>query len=330
MGEEWISASDIEKYGYCPLSWWLHEKEEEIVSEKLKKGKEKHEEFSKELDDVKKKEEESGYIENLVLWLAVASTVVSIMGLTFFRSDQFLSEIIIVNALIWVLAATFFLFSSETGIFKGEELRIERIILIFAIGSTILAVYSLTLSISDFQFARLAQIISLFWLAGATYWLKRSIVLRNEAEDKRRELSVEQGDVEYVDREKEKSRMLESEEFRLRGRPDYILKVEDDTVPVEVKTGRVPKGPFFSHVLQIAAYCFLVEQDTGNSPPYGVVKYGDEEFEVEFDESLKDLLLEKLDDMREALEEEDVHRNHSREGKCKNCSRRDICPESLV
>lgn len=97
-----------------------------------------------------------------------------------------------------------------------------------------------------------------------------------------------------------------------------------------MKTGRVPRGPFFSHILQVAAYCLLLEEEQGEAPPFGIVKYGDKEFEVDYDESLKELLIKKVEEMREAKETGEVHRNHNREGKCLHCSRRDICPERLV
>jgi CRISPR-associated exonuclease Cas4 len=60
------------------------------------------------------------------------------------------------------------------------------------------------------------------------------------------------------------------------------------------------------------------------------VKYGQAaEFEVEYGEEQKRLLESMLGKMRDALQTEDVHRNHDRPGKCANCSRREGCPERL-
>ena len=64
--------------------------------------------------------------------------------------------------------------------------------------------------------------------------------------------------------------------------------------------------------------------------PYGILRYEGIEHEIEFSEELEVLLLSKLREMRTLMINNDVHRNHSREGKCRNCSRRDICPERLV
>ncbi len=329
MSEEWISASDIEKFGYCPLSWWLS-RDEDVTNEDLQRGTEEHNEIGEILGDVKEKEEHSHKIEHIVLWLAVAASVVSIMGLTLFQPARYLYQILIVVSLIWLLAAVFFLYVSETGLFSGDRFTFERIILIFAMVATILGVYSLTLPLSDELFARVAQILSLSWLIGASYWLKRSLALTEEASEKRKLLDVREGAVKYVDRLKKKAKLLSSETYRLRGRPDYILEIDGENIPVEVKTGRTPKGPFFSHILQIAAYCLLLEEETGTPPSYGIVKYGETEFEIDYDETLKELLIAKLDEMRKLTLSGDVHRNHNREGKCRFCSRRKICPESLV
>ena len=330
MDKEWISASDVEKFGYCPLSWWLSESEGDTDDKNLQEGQERHSEITEEIGELKDKEEISQKLENLVLWLAVAATVLSITGLTFLRPEGFLSPIIRVNALIWLLAATFFLYMSEKGVIEDNDFKVERIILIFAMVATGLGIISITLPIFNDTLARLAQIISLSWLIGASYWLKRTITLSQEAKDKRKRLDMDEGEVDYVDVTKEKSKMFSSEKYHLRGRPDYIIKKDGDRIPVEIKTGRVPKGPFFSHIIQSAAYCLLIEEETGKAPPYGLIKYGDNEFEIDYDESLKELLVNKMEDMREIYKTKDAHRNHDRKGKCKNCSRREICPESLV
>ncbi|MFW6144446.1 MAG: CRISPR-associated protein Cas4, partial [Candidatus Natronoplasma sp.] len=114
MDEEWISASDIEKFGYCPLSWWLSRtKEEEPEDEKLDKGEEKHKEIGEALKDVQKKEKDLKLVENIILVLAISATVTSIVGLTFLYTEDVFSRIFIALSLIWLLAATFFLFMSE-------------------------------------------------------------------------------------------------------------------------------------------------------------------------------------------------------------------------
>ncbi|MFW6048134.1 MAG: CRISPR-associated protein Cas4 [Candidatus Natronoplasma sp.] len=331
MEKDWISASDIEKFGYCPLSWWLsREKEKDVTSKKLEEGEKEHRDIGEKFDNLKVKEQKLKLIENIILGLASLTTIVSVLGVSFLTSDDLFSNIFIVLALTWLLAAAFFLFIDER--YKGliQKTELERIVLIFAMIATMLSVFSFSIPIQNLFIAQIAQLLSLSWLIGASYWLKHSLKIKSETERERGYLKLEEEKIKYVDKLEKRSKLLKSEKYKLRGKPDLILEKDGNLVPVEVKTGRVPEGPFFSHVLQIAAYCLLVEEDMGEKPPYGLIRYGDTEFDIDYDEDLKELLLEKLKDMRLYIKNEDVHRNHNREGKCRNCSRRDICEESLI
>ncbi|MDG6221472.1 MAG: Dna2/Cas4 domain-containing protein, partial [Candidatus Thermoplasmatota archaeon] len=86
----------------------------------------------------------------------------------------------------------------------------------------------------------------------------------------------------------------------------------------------------FSHILQLSAYCFLVEEAYKRIPPYGIIRYGQTEFQIEYTPEMKQMVIEKANEMREKLVTGDVHRNHGRESKCRYCSRRSVCPERLA
>lgn len=329
MEKEWISASDVEKFGYCPLSWWLS-REKKVENETLKEGKDQHKEIGEELGNIKEKENRLKLLENLVLGIAIASTIISIFGMTLITTEDLFARIFIIIALIWLLSATFFLYISEKHRRLAERIQSERIVLIFAMIATMFSGFSFTLPIRDELIAQTIQVVTLSWLIVACYWLQDSLKIKGETKRKKEEMDIENSEIKYVDDLEEESELLKSEKHRLRGRPDLVLEKEGKPVPVEVKTGRVPEGPFFSHILQIAAYCLLIEEDMGTKPPYGLIRYGETEFDIDYDEDLRELLLEKLDDMREHIEEDEAHRNHNREGKCRNCSRRKICDEALV
>jgi CRISPR-associated exonuclease Cas4 len=81
--------------------------------------------------------------------------------------------------------------------------------------------------------------------------------------------------------------------------------------------------------MQLTAYLLLVEENY-DVPQYGLLMYGSNVYRIEYEEDLKKVLLQKVDEMRRALETGEVHRNHNRPGKCRHCSRRDICPERLA
>ena len=87
--------------------------------------------------------------------------------------------------------------------------------------------------------------------------------------------------------------VLVSARHRLEGRPDALRRTPDGRlVPVEVKSRTAPRaGPARSHCVQIWAYCLLVEETTGRSPPFGVLRYADREVRVRWDAAARGELL---------------------------------------
>jgi len=65
---------------------------------------------------------------------------------------------------------------------------------------------------------------------------------------------------------------LISARYGLSGRPDCLVRVDDGVVPVELKSGRSPRSgrPYEGHMLQLAAYCLLVEDVCQAFVPYGL------------------------------------------------------------
>jgi CRISPR-associated exonuclease Cas4 len=101
-------------------------------------------------------------------------------------------------------------------------------------------------------------------------------------------------------------------------------------VPVEVKSGAAPEQPYPAHVLQLAAYCLLVEEQEGQSPPYGILKYGDRAFEIDYAPALRDELLDTLAAIRRDLHARDVDRSHDDPARCLGCGYRDHCEQRLA
>lgn len=325
-----ISAADIEKYGYCPLSWILSWNQEKRGNSSLRNGQRRHEEIAQSVYHARKLELKAVTMERVVLWCAVIATLIAVFGIELLPSDNKpeLSGILLVVSLIWILASLIFLQAAFRTPVKDKSLGYERIILIFAIAAVILAINAVVLLEEiDETIALWLEAISLTWLILASFFLQRSITFSHAARNLKRELNID-GVIEYIDLNG--SRLLTSEKFGITGRPDYVLMVNDLPIPVEEKTGRTPKGPLFSHILQVAAYCLLLEETMDKSVPYGVLKYGTDQHVIEFDASLKKTLLEKIDEMRRIADGAPAHRNHNRPNKCMNCSRRNVCPEKLV
>ncbi len=86
---------------------------------------------------------------------------------------------------------------------------------------------------------------------------------------------------------------LRSERYRLVGRPDELRRLSDGRlVPVELKSRSTPpRGPTPSHVVQVRAYCLLVEETAGVPPPYGILRYSDGEFRVRWGDRARAELL---------------------------------------
>jgi CRISPR-associated exonuclease Cas4 len=125
-------------------------------------------------------------------------------------------------------------------------------------------------------------------------------------------------------------RPLFSREFLLTGKPDYLIADGADVIPIEVKSSRAPAQPYPSHLLQLAAYCLLVEECYRRRPPYGIVKYADRAFEVEYTPELEDQLLATLDCMRTDLADGDAPRGHEERRRCQACGYRRWCEQGLA
>ncbi|MDH4122502.1 MAG: CRISPR-associated protein Cas4 [Thermoplasmata archaeon] len=325
-----ISAADIEKFGYCPLSWWLSWNSDTKEREELVNGKERHSRIAENVMAARKLEIQALTTERIVLWFAIIATIIAIFGIDLlpFENEPSISLIMIFMSLIWVLASLIFLQLAFRTPTTDRVLQYEKIILIFAIVAALVAINSVLFLEIDERLAIVLEAISLVWLIVAAYFLERSLTYSHAARQLKKEMDIK-GKIKYVDMED--AELLVSEKYGISGRPDYILIVENSDIPVEVKTGRTPRGPLFSHILQLATYCLLLEEKSGKKVPYGILKYGTDQHVIDFDESLKKTLLQKIAEIREIADgRKAAHRNHNRPVKCTNCSRRDNCPERLA
>ena len=128
-------------------------------------------------------------------------------------------------------------------------------------------------------------------------------------------------------------RPLFSRQYRLTGKPDYLVRSPAGVIPVEVKSGTSPQQPYPAHVLQLAAYCLLVEGQESRAVPYGIIKYADKAFEVDYAPSLQAQVVDTLEAMRHDLRADKrvgVERSHDEPRRCLGCGYRDQCDRRLV
>ena len=141
------------------------------------------------------------------------------------------------------------------------------------------------------------------------------------------------GQIIYADtsRWKRAERPLFSRQHQLTGKPDYLVREGRAVIPVEVKSSHAPvDGPRQGHILQLAAYCLLVEETEGVRPAYGIVKYADQAFGVDNTVELRRTLLAALEAMRRDLARNQSRRSHSDPARCRRCGVRAACDERLA
>ena len=275
MPKQVISASEMERYGYCPLSWYLDLKGIEAEGEEVNTGVEKHKEIGDSLRDLLDEEEKSR---------ETSTTLMTIVGVI-------MTVVTAAMVILWVST-------------DALDQNLGVILLIIGIG----------------------------WMLVASVFLYRLLLSTEKIDQLRDDYKLGEEKIETPDGLTEDTPILKSRKYNLAGRPDYMIKENDLHLPVEVKTGRRPKAPFFSHVLQIGAYCLLSEETFQKSPSHGQIRYGfeNEPHNDEWEPKLKNLVVEKIEEMNDILDGKmEAHRNHKRAGKCNNCSRRKGCPERL-
>ena len=109
------------------------------------------------------------------------------------------------------------------------------------------------------------------------------------------------------------------------------MEIESAIIPVEVKPNRTTPAPRESDVMQLAAYGLLIEETLGQgrATPYGLLKYRDAVFQIDFSEELCADLFELMTTMRRDAAEEDVARSHSDPRRCRACGYRAECEQAL-
>lgn len=149
----------------------------------------------------------------------------------------------------------------------------------------------------------------------------------------RQESGVPDGNIVYNDTEtwRANNDVLHATRLRLVGKPDYLVEQRDGTIiPVEVKSSAAPDRPWDGQVLQLAAYCLLVEENYGVRPPYGILQYRDGAFAIDYTDDLEADLLDVLDEMRAARGEDDPDPGHDDRRRCVGCGVRADCDRRLA
>ncbi|MCS5525716.1 MAG: Dna2/Cas4 domain-containing protein [Candidatus Poseidoniaceae archaeon] len=360
-----VSASDIERHTYCPLSWHLASKGISGVGHAIESGIEKHKEIH-ELMKMYKRARIISFRETTIWsWWFTIILAFTIDAFAFYSIDRYftateLARYLVSLGLIWLSLGISMLilpwremigFGQPTArkmdserkllfkpLFDSSEFRggwseggkIEAGLYFAAIVSTLHGV-ALWWATDREQAGYILLMVALLWTLFAAWRLKQVLLAETQLDLTRDEVGLkEDSDVAYSD-DSSAAELLKDEDTGLRGRPDQIVIIDGEFIPLEQKTGKIPRDPHLSHTMQLLAYLQLVEKNTGSAPPYGVLKYGESSiFQIDWDEEARGKLIDRLTEIQRLMVEGGAKRDHDRPGKCRNCSRKHACSESLA
>jgi CRISPR-associated exonuclease Cas4 len=165
-------------------------------------------------------------------------------------------------------------------------------------------------------------------LLGALLVLAFGVWIRLRVRKDKKAHGVPEGTILYSDLNVPAAALF-SRRFGLVGKPDYIVQKEKGYVPVEVKSGR-GLHPQQNHIFQLAAYCQLLEDASGEFVPEGVLVYNNVPYTIAFDPKMRFDLESVMSSMRDSLKRGLVRRNHEEAGRCRHCSMRRYCSDPLL
>lgn len=172
-------------------------------------------------------------------------------------------------------------------------------------------------------------ILWVIFLIGGVILMLQSRRRYGRAKRARREYGIPDGGITYTDLNRP-AEPLFSSRLGLAGKPDYIVKFEGQYIPVEAKSG-VTEEPYRNHVLQLAAYCILLEETYNRTVPFGVLVYGDgRQFSIPFETNLRREIAGTLGKMRLQLVSGSIKRSHNTVAKCQFCSLRKHCTQKIA
>ena len=363
-----VSASDLERFTYCPMSWYLAKEGASGEGKAVQQGVEKHRVIHGEMREYQ--DALMRMRRSLIIWSWWFGIIIAFMidAFAFLYIDDVLNspiefaKVLSMWSVSCLVAALFSIalpwrnwlgFRQTTNEIREIRKHIESTGLEptwspigylggwFSAGKTeaglllssiIIGIHAIALAAADnkSQAGFVLAVIAFIWTFLATWQLQRSLKAENQMVEHRDKAGLEEGTELIYSDDDQTTNLLTDSTSGLRGRPDQIVIIDGEFIPVEQKTGKVPKKPHQSHRMQLLAYISLVETSTSKSPPYGILRYGASDVhQVFWDKHAKQHLRESIVEIQRLMVEGGAKRNHNRRGKCQNCSRRYACNEAL-
>ena len=363
-----VSASDLERHAYCPLSWSLARDGKTGRGKAIDKGRIKHAEIHQKVENFKLKQNDLR--RALIIWswwftivVMFVTDAIIFTNISDDRTPIDISRYLSILSVVWLIAALFAIYlpwrkwinlpiekSPELQDLKNlDEVAIPRTLQPYGfiggwrqggrveagllMGATIFGLHAIGLMWAEDkeQAGFILVTVAMIWTLLASWQLQRALLADNALEVARINAGLDENtDVAYSDDEATAG-LLVDDLSGLRGRPDQIVIVDGEFIPVEQKTGKIPEKPHKSHKMQLLAYLHLVESTTGRKPPYGVLKYGSENLHtIDWNDENEHQLFSAVKEVQRLMVQGGAERNHNRKGKCESCSRRYACDSSLV
>ena len=363
-----VSASDLERHAYCPLSWSLARDGKTGRGNAIDKGRIKHAEIHQKVENFKLKQNDLR--RALIIWswwftivVMFVTDAIIFTNISDDRTPIDISRYLSILSVVWLIAALLAIYlpwrkwinlpiekSPELQDLKNlDEVAIPRTLQPYGfiggwrqggrveagllMGATIFGLHAIGLMWAEDkeQAGFILVTVAMIWTLLASWQLQRALLADNALEVARINAGLDENtDVAYSDDEATAG-LLVDDLSGLRGRPDQIVIVDGEFIPVEQKTGKIPEKPHKSHKMQLLAYLHLVESTTGRKPPYGVLKYGSENLHtIDWNDENEHQLFSAVKEVQRLMVQGGAERNHNRKGKCESCSRRYACDSSLV
>lgn len=156
-----------------------------------------------------------------------------------------------------------------------------------------------------------------------------SLYFSELAKSIREGIGVPPGEIKYIDSVRViKPKVLYSEKYKLKGKPDMIILENNQFIPIEHKP--TSEKVYTAHIMQLLAYCLLAEETYRVTPSYGILVLKDSKKEkVDFTEEGREKLINVLTEMRDILDKNEMPVHLVGQKKCSSCGYEKMC-EKLV
>ena len=363
------SASDLERFVYCPLSWYLNKAGVKAQGRNVEQGAELHHQIDEDFREVVKYRKRALQTTLIWSWWILIVVALLIDGMLIRFADQIVDPssfalMLVSLSVAWLVIGIFLvvlpwrntLEIGEQGKenaaddpiwdlitpafepviqpeeFSGGWWKVGSVEVTIFLAAASLSIHGMALVWAQDRayLAFILVLLAMVWNGLTSFRLNRMISATEQAKIASDDLNIDTADeVAYSDGVK-MAGLLHDSETGLRGRPDQVLRVDGRYVPVEQKTGKVPSSPHLSHRLQLLAYLQLVGAVSEQPPKHGLLRYGPHDAHlVPWNAETKAELIEHVGALHSAMAAGTADRNHERVGKCRSCSRRQGCDQRL-